>query len=992
MMNRKSILSIFAVLVTSAAGVSAQEYRHALELQDRDMHSRSSFIMREMGREVRSSDPEGYALLSDVIMNVKAYEPRMNDYLARNPHSVLVSQIRYHHALNLFEEQDYKSAAQILEDIPASLIPDTQLDEYLFKKAYCELETGDMDRALLQFEDVVKRPVTDYTAPSRYSIAYINYDKGRYRHALEWFEKAATDRRFAEISDYYIMECRFLLKDYKYVAQYGEKVYERVSDERKPFLARILSESMLVEGNAVKARRYYDLSINAEDVKHTRADWFYSGSVLYAVKDYKGAIESFTNMGAKTDSIGQVANYHMGFSYIQTKNKVAALDAFREAASYPYDNSIAEDAHFNWAKLAFDINNDHTVFQDYMKRYSNKEKDDRIYSYIAVAALHERNYEGAVEAYGMIDELDDDMKSNYMKANYLRANQLIASGSYRLATNYLKVADYYSDKSSRFNHLTRFWLAESYYNDQQYPQARKLYMELYNLSALNRQPESYVIPYNIAYCYYKEGDYPSAVKWFDIYVKQSSVKFRKDALERSADCYFVRKEYKKASEMYDKVIKDYYDVNDIYPYYQSAISYGLSGNTSKKINLLVNVWGAEPSSRFYADAMFELGRSYVAKEDDENAFKCFRKLADDVKDSTYVARAYIEMGSLSRNQSQFEDALGYYKEVVEKMPFSGYAEDALAAIESVYQTKNDPQSYIMYIETIGKGETKTDDEREEMIFNSAEQVYFTENYQNALLKLQEYLDKYPSGKFVYKADYYMAEAYRNLGKSERACDSYLKVIQNGEASYAELAMLHFSELSYKLERWEEAYGGYSSLLASASIPNNKTIALMGMMRSAYKWHNWAEALKSAENVLYEASFGEDVKREALYVKAKSLMASSRRSEALLVFETLAGNVADVYGSEAAYMLIVNSYNEGDFAAVEEKVAAFGQSETAHSYWLAKSFIVLGDSFVDLDKLYQAKATFESVRDGYVPAQEGDDVMDNVRIRLTKLEEMMSQNN
>ena len=1005
-MNGKSIIAFFCALLVSVSGFYAhadgtnskmsnsysRDLRQALELQSRGMHNRASVVLKNISDEVRTSDPEGYAILSDVTMNMKAYAAGMNDYIQRNPQSMLVYPIKYQHALNLFEQQDYMSALSVMEEIPARYIPSSQLDEYLFKKAYCELEAGDKDRALLQFESVVKRPVSDFTAPARYSIAYINYDKGDYRQALEWFEAASTDRRFAEICDYYIVECRFLLKDYKYVAVHGEKVYARVSDERKPFLARILSESMLVQGDADNARKYYDLSIKSEDHKHTRADWFYSGSVLYAVKDYKGAIESFKKMGVRNDSIGQVANYHLAFSYIQTKNKVAALDAFREASEYPYDPSITEDAHFNWAKLAFDINNDSSVFQEYMKRYSDKEKDDKIYSYMAVAALHERNYEAAVNAYGMIDELDDDMRSNYMKANYLRANQLISSGAYRLAANYLKIAGYYSDKSSRFNHLTRFWLAESYYRNDQFSQARELFVELYNLAALNRQPESYVIPYNIAYCYYKEGDYSSALKWYDTYLKQSSVKFRKDALERSADCHFVRKEYKKAYEFYDKVVKDYFDVNDIYPYYQSAISYGLSGNMTKKINLLGNVLKADPSARFYPEALFELGRSYAVKEDDENAFKCFRTLADNVKDSTYVARAFIEMGSLSRNQSQFEDALGYYKEVVEKMPLSGYAEDALAAIESVYQTKNDPESYLMYIETIGKGATKTDDEREDMIFNSAEQVYFTENYQKALVALQTYLDRYPSGKYGYKADFYMAEAYRSLGKLEQACDSYVKVIQNGEASYAEQAMLHFSELSYKMEKWEDAFGGYSSLLASASIQNNKTTALKGMMRSAFRWHNWVEAIKAAEDVMYEGAFEADIKREASYVKAKALMATSRRTEAMAAFETLAGDVTDAYGAEAAYMLIQDCYDKGEFAQVEEKVTSFSQAGSRQVYWLAKSFIVLGDSFVDLNNLLQAKATFESIRDGYKPTHEGDDIMDNLRIRLTKLEEMISQQN
>lgn len=994
MMKTKYIITALSALMVSVSGLWAQnkDFREALKLQQRGMHSRASIMFDGLSREKQSADPEGYSVLSDVIMNLESYESRMYDYLRRNPHSALASQLMYRHAINLFEGQDYVSAAEAFSKVPASHVGAGDLDEYLFKKAYCELETGDMDRALLQFLDLTARPVSDFTAPAKYSVAYINYDRGNYQEALQWFEMTAQDRRFAEVSDYYIIECRFMLKDYKYVAKYGEKVYDRMSEERKPFLARIVSESFLVLGNPAKAREYYDLSVNAVNQEYTRADWFYSGSVLYAVKDYKGAIESFNNMGAKTDSIGQVANYHLGFSYIQTKNKVAALDAFKAASSYVYDMSIAEDAHFNWAKLAFDINNDSSVFQDYMKRYPDRAKDDRIYSYMAVAALHNRDYAAAVDAYGMIDELDEDMQNNYMKANYLRANQLIASGAYRPAIPCLKVAAYYSNKSSRFNQMTRFWLAESYYRNDQYAQARELFTELYNQSALNRQPESYLISYNIAYCYYKEGNYPSAKKWFDTYLKEQSVVNRKDALERAADCHFVSREYKAAAEGYDKVIKDYFNANDIYPYYQSAISYGLAGNSAKKISQLSHVWDADPSAKFYAEALFELGRAYVVKEDDENAFRCFRALADNVKDSTYVARAYIEMGSLSRNQSQFNDALGYYKTVVEQMPMSGYMDDALAAIESVYQTKNDPQGYIQYIENIGKGETKTEDEREDMIFNSAEQVYLTENYQKALVSLQAYLDAYPEGKYAYKADYYMAESYKALGKYEQACDCYARVIETGETSYVEQSMLNYSELSFRMEKWEDAYGGYSSLHESAALANNKLIALKGMMRSAFKWHNWSETLKSVERVLYEPAFDENVKREASYIKAKALLASSRRAEALVVMEALAADVQDAYGAEAAYLLILDSYDKGDFDAVEEKVFAFSDAGSRYAYWLAKSFIVLGDSYVDKENYKQAKATFESVRDGYKPSSADDDVIDNVRMRLTKLEEMIAQKN
>ena len=153
-----------------------------------------------------------------------------------------------------------------------------------------------------------------------------------------------------------------------------------------------------------------------------------------------------------------------------------------------------------------------------------------------------------------------------------------------------------------------------------------------------------------------------------------------------------------------------------------------------------------------------------------------------------------------------------------------------------------------------------------------------------------------------------------------------------------------------------------------------------------------EAVKNADRVLFESRISDVVKREAEYIKAKSFMATSRRSEALVIMEKLAADVTDAYGAEAAYVLILDSYDKAEFEEVENKVYAFADAGSGQTYWLAKSFIVLGDSFVDRDELTQAKATFESVRDGYKPSGSTDDVLDNVRMRLTKLQELMASSN
>ncbi len=933
-------------------------------------------------------DTDGRSLLKDIEARTPGYKKEMDRFLKENPHSVLVPQIHYAHALNCFDDRDYVAAAQYFAKLNADLLYTEQVNEFLYKKAYSALENNKLVEAKMRFRDVERRRINDFTAPARYALGYISYELRDFEEALVWFGKASEDDRFTQNSIYFIMECQFMMKNYDYVTENGEMMYDSVTDARKPHLARIISEAWLVKGDAEKARKYYELCVDSGKEPETRADWFYSGSVLYRVGDYDGAIRSFNNMGERMDSLGQVANYHLANCYIMTKNKVAALGAFKNAAQVWYDEKITEDAYFNWAKLAFDINSDTSVFNDYIKKYPAKEQEDRINSYIAVAALHDRDYAGAVAAYDKIDDLDGDMVLNYMKANYLRANQLINSGSYRMAIPCLKAAAYYSDRSSRFNQLSRYWLAESYYRNEQYGEAIEVFTDLYNTSALYGRGEAHLLTYNIAYSYFMKEDYAAAMKWFNEYINGNNTEYRKEALLRKGDCYFVTKKYKDACAAYDVVLDEYFDVNDVYPYYQAGLSYGFAKKPDEKIRLLSNVMEASPDSEFYPEALFELGRSYVAAENDEKAFECFRKLADSAKDSTYFAKAYIEMGSLSRNQSQYNDALGYYKTVVGKMPLSEYAEDALAAIESIYQTRNQPEEYLAYIEHIGKGGSKTEDEKEFMIFSAAEQIFLSENYPKALVSLEQYLGKYPDGANAYKAHFYMAESYRSLSKYEQACDSYRNVIENGEGSFVEISMLNFSDISFRLEKWDEAFGGYSSLYSSARIENNRRTAVLGMMRSAFRGHDWNEAVRNSDRVLADENFDLQNRTEALYIKAKSYLATSRRDDAYSIFADMSKDPSSAYGAEAAYLLILDSYDKGEFDDVEEKVYALSDAGTPQVYWLAKSFIVLGDSFVERDELEQAKATFESVRDGYTPSGNEDDVLDNVEMRLNKLAELM----
>lgn len=453
---------------------------------------------------------------------------------------------------------------------------------------------------------------------------------------------------------------------------------------------------------------------------------------------------------------------------------------------------------------------------------------------------------------------------------------------------------------------------------------------------------------------------------------------------RKADCRFVAKNYKDAAAAYGDAIKAYSSLDDLYPYYQAGMSAGLSGDIGGKTKYLELAADARPDALFYNETIYELARTYADNKNAAKAEQCYNTLVSKSSDKAYVARALIGLGILSRNAKDYDAALDYYKRVVRDMPGTEFSTDALLAIESIYGSKQEPENYLAYIETLGGASGKTEADKEALLFNSAEQIFLAGNYGKAAVSLQSYLDRYPAGEYTDQVYFYMAESYKGLSRKEQACDYYGKVLSGKDDSYKEVAALGYASLSYQLERYDDAETGYAALARIARIEKNRHVAAVGLMESAYMARKYPEALEYAQAVRNDTSSSEDELLTADYIRARSLLAASRRDEAFAVLRTISGKVRTPQGAEAAVMLIQDSYDRGDFDEVEKQVYSFSESGTDQTYWLARAFIILGDTFVEKDELRQAKATFESVRDGYTPSSKDDDILDSVGMRLEKL--------
>ena len=140
----KKIMTL-AVAAVSAIVLSipshADELRKAVRLYEDGMLVRSRALFNDMAEESRTSDPEGWSVLCDVLMQTVGYEGRMESFIRESQHSVLIPQIRYAHAANLFDKKEYKAASEEFAKIDRKSLYKDQEDEFLFWQAYCDLET-----------------------------------------------------------------------------------------------------------------------------------------------------------------------------------------------------------------------------------------------------------------------------------------------------------------------------------------------------------------------------------------------------------------------------------------------------------------------------------------------------------------------------------------------------------------------------------------------------------------------------------------------------------------------------------------------------------------------------------------------------------------------------------------------------------------------------------------------------------------------------------
>jgi TolA-binding protein len=381
------------------------------------------------------------------------------------------------------------------------------------------------------------------------------------------------------------------------------------------------------------------------------------------------------------------------------------------------------------------------------------------------------------------------------------------------------------------------------------------------------------------------------------------------------------------------------------------------------------------------DALYEQGRAFVQMEDNANAIARFNILVKKFPESNVARRAANEIGLLYYQDDKYPEAIQAYKQVIAGYPGSEEARLAQRDLKSIYIDLNKVDEYANFASTIPGGANFDVNERDSLTYVAAERVYMRGEVAEARNSFTRYLQTFPEGAFSLNANYYIGLIDYNQKAYESAARHLDKVLEYPNNKYSEDAMLMGAEMAYTAKDYEKALHIYKQLKDKAASMERRRLAKTGMLRSAHMLGNEEEIIFAATDLLADTKLAPELSNEAHYYRAKAYLDAGKTDGAMEDLKVLAKDTRNVYGAEAKYKVAQIYFDGGQTDKAEQEVLNYIEVSTPHTYWLARSFVLLADVYMKLGRNLDAKQYLLSLKQNY---QADDDIAGMIESRLEKL--------
>lgn len=946
------------------------EARAALTPQDRAAHETVQYYLAVCAMELGSADAE-QALI---------------DFSHAYPGSTRNNSVHYALGSHYCAKGDMERARAAFEKCNYKTLSRSERERYNIRMGYVAFAERRYDEAERYFSRIDTD--SEYADHALYYRSYIDYVDGRMDQAKQGFRRLLASSAYGSLAPYYLLQIEFKEGNYRYVVDEGERLAEQAVGERRMELERVLAESCFHLEEYRKTLAHLE-KFRAIGGVEDRDSYYLRGFSLYRLARYEEATQELRKACGPEDALTQNASYHLADCYLRQNRKEEAMQAFAMATDDALDVVIAEDALFNYAKLQYELGGGHfngaiNLLGRYVERYPRSPRVGEARTLLVAAYYNSRDYDAAYRAIKNLPSTDSELRTVLQKITYYRALEAYTAED-RAMTKQLLHEVVALGVSPRYTALGQFWQGEIAYGEQDYTIAAAKYNAF-----LNRAPRAereYALAwYNLGYCHFSEQRMAQAEKAFSrfITIHTAADAYRSDALNRLGDVAYAERRFDEALTRYNQNLTRGGAGSD-YAAYKRAITLGVLGRTTEKQAALQQIV-RQGRGAYLEEAHYELCRTCLSRENYAEGAAQLERFLTKYPTSKHRQQAYNDLGLAYLNLGEKEKSLKAYGTVVAASPHSSEAREAMQGIRDIYVSDGDVEGYFAYAEQAGVEHDLSTVARDSLSFAAAQKLYLAEDRRDdAVRSLRSYLKSYPNGAYRIDALYYLSNCYVTSKSTDEAITTLTELAGEGTNQYTLTTLRTLSEMCWVQERYAESATAYRRLYEATTDTAEREAAMTRYVRSTLKVGDKEAIAAMAADVVKCSDAGVTALREAKFAWAEQMREEGRRAAAQTLYKELAQDVSSREGSAAAYYVIEYDYAEGtgDLDKSEQAVFAYSQ-RSPKAYWLAKSFLLLGDLYVKKGDLFQARATYQSVADGYSPADDG--IVEEAQRRIQKLNE------
>ncbi|PSR06373.1 MAG: hypothetical protein BRD49_00820, partial [Bacteroidetes bacterium SW_10_40_5] len=433
-------------------------------------------------------------------------------------------------------------------------------NEYQFMLGYGYYKKKEYAKAKKAFEPVIERS-NNYYALANYYYGYIAYQNDNYASAITNFKKIQGDEKFSKIVPVYITQFYLMQGKYQEAAQYGKEALDQKKIGKKDEIRSFIGEANYHLEQYDQVIKYLE-PLAKKDFNFTSEQHYELGIALFKDRKFEASLPQLKALQIQEDTLGQNSSFHLGMAYLHTGEKLKARNSFLFASGFSYDPEIEKRASFNYAKISYDLNYQKEAIQKlraFAKEYPGTNLAKEAQSLLGDILLATQNFKQALKIIEEIPERGEEIKGSYQKITYQYGLEKFKNKNYKDARE-LFIKSIRNAKDPKFKALAYFWLAESYFNLQNYSSAYREYKNFLYVDASKNTPYHTLGHYNLGYSKFQEKAYQEALAHFEDFInvkgKQDdrNTKKYKDGLLRIADCHFALKNYDQATSYFSKVI------------------------------------------------------------------------------------------------------------------------------------------------------------------------------------------------------------------------------------------------------------------------------------------------------------------------------------------------------------------------------------------------------------------------------------------------------